>query len=161
MKKLFTIEELLAINEKLEIEKVALQLDLEKETKKGQRYIKRIEREKQQTLFEDSEVVGSLPPINLLDAADNKSNTGYSEESLEHLSRLLEHKLLDFGIKADVVESFDKAIRNDFNLRPGFGSTDFWNFVESDMYMDLSGVYASSYIDECFAVLAEIEVLGV
>jgi signal transduction histidine kinase len=47
MKKLFTIEELLAINEKLEIEKVALQLDLEKETKKGQRYIKRIEREKQ------------------------------------------------------------------------------------------------------------------
>ena len=64
-------------------------------------------------------------------------------------------------IKADVVESFDKAIRNDFNLRPGFGSTDFWNFVESDMYMDLSGVYASSYIDECFAVLAETVVLGV
>jgi hypothetical protein len=64
-------------------------------------------------------------------------------------------------IKADVVESFQKAIRNDFNLRPGFGSTDFWNFVESDMYMDLAGVYASTYIDECFAVLAEIEVLGV
>ena len=64
-------------------------------------------------------------------------------------------------IKADVIESFDKAIRDDFNLRPGFGSTDFWNFVESDMYMDLSGVYASSYIDECFAVLAETEVLGV
>ena len=64
-------------------------------------------------------------------------------------------------IKADVVASFDKAIRDDFNLRPGFGSTDFWNFVESDMYMDLSGVYASSYIDECFATLAEIEVLGV
>jgi len=64
-------------------------------------------------------------------------------------------------IKADVIESFDKAIGDDFNLRPGFGSTDFWNFVESDMYMDLSGVYASSYIDECFATLAEIEVLGV
>jgi hypothetical protein len=64
-------------------------------------------------------------------------------------------------IKADVVESFQKAIRNDFNLRPGFGTTDFWNFVESDMYMDLSDYYKSSYIDECFAVLAEIEVLGV
>lgn len=60
-------------------------------------------------------------------------------------------------IKADVVESFQKAIRNDFNLRPGFGSTDFWNFVESDMYMDLSGIYASSYIDECFEALADLE----
>jgi hypothetical protein len=60
-------------------------------------------------------------------------------------------------IKADVVESFQKAIRNDFNLRPGFGSTDFWNFVESDMYMDLAGIYASSYIDECFEVLADLE----
>lgn len=60
-------------------------------------------------------------------------------------------------IKADVVESFQKAIRNDFNLRPGFGSTDFWNFVESDMYMDLAGIYASSYIDECFEALADLE----
>jgi len=60
-------------------------------------------------------------------------------------------------IKADVVASFDKAIRDDFNLRPGFGSTDFWNFVESDMYMDLSGIYASSYIDECFETLADLE----
>jgi hypothetical protein len=60
-------------------------------------------------------------------------------------------------IKADVVESFQKAIRNDFNLRPGFGSTDFWNFVESDMYMDLAGIYASTYIDECFEVLADLE----
>ena len=60
-------------------------------------------------------------------------------------------------IKADVVESFQKAIRNDFNLRPGFGSTDFWNFVESDMYMDLAGIYASTYIDECFEPLADLE----
>jgi len=60
-------------------------------------------------------------------------------------------------IKADVVESFQKAIRNDFNLRPGFGSTDFWNFVESDMYMDLAGIYASTYIDECFKALADLE----
>ena len=60
-------------------------------------------------------------------------------------------------IKADVAESFQKAIRNDFNLRPGFGSTDFWNFVESDMYMDLAGIYASTYIDECFEALADLE----
>ena len=60
-------------------------------------------------------------------------------------------------IKSDVIESFDKAIRNDFNLRPGFGSTDFWNFVESDMYIDLAGIYASSYIDECFEYMADLE----
>lgn len=59
------------------------------------------------------------------------------------------------AIKQDVIESFNRAIENDFNLRPGFGSTDFWNFVESDMYMDLAGIYASSYIDECFEALAD------
>lgn len=58
-------------------------------------------------------------------------------------------------IKNDVIESFNRAIENDFNLRPGFGTTDFWNFVESDMYMDLAGIYASSYIDECFETLAD------
>ena len=58
-------------------------------------------------------------------------------------------------IKQDVIDSFNRAIENDFNLRPGFATTDFWNFVESDMYMDLSGIYASSYIDECFEALAD------
>lgn len=57
-------------------------------------------------------------------------------------------------IKNDVIESFNTAIADKFNLRPGVGTTDFWNFVESDMYMDLSSVYASTYIDECFEALA-------
>ena len=60
-------------------------------------------------------------------------------------------------IKADVVESFNKATKDEFNRRPGIGSTDFWNFVESDMYMDLAGIYASTYIDECFEALADLE----
>jgi len=59
------------------------------------------------------------------------------------------------AIKQDVIESFDRAINDEFNLRPGFGSTDFWNFVESDMYMDLAGIYASSYIDKCLTVLLD------
>ena len=65
--------------------------------------------------------------------------------------------LLPYGemIKNDVIESFNKAIDNEFNLRPGFGSTDFWNFVESDMYMDLRMFYNSEYIDQCFDVLAD------
>ncbi len=82
---------------------------------------KRIEREKQQTLFSDSEVVGSLPPINLLDPADNNTNSGYSAESLEHLSRLLEHKLLDFGIKADVVEVLPGPVVTRFEIQPAAG----------------------------------------
>ena len=63
----------------------------------------RVLREKQQKLFDDSQVIGSLPPINLLDPADNNGVTGYSADSLEHLSRLLELKLQDFGISAEVV----------------------------------------------------------
>jgi hypothetical protein len=59
------------------------------------------------------------------------------------------------AIKQDVIESFDRAVNNEFNLRPGFGSTDFWNFVESDMYMDLAGIYASTYIDECIDTLCD------
>ena len=64
---------------------------------------------------------------------------------------------LDDGtaIKADVIECFDLAVNNEFNTRPGVGSTDFWNFVESDMYMGLRIWYNSQYIDECFERLAD------
>ena len=58
-------------------------------------------------------------------------------------------------IKQDVIDSFNRAIENEFNLRPGFGTTDFWNFVESDMYMELRVFYNSEYIDECFEALAD------
>ena len=57
-------------------------------------------------------------------------------------------------IKADVIASFQKATKDEFNCRPGVGSTDFWNFVEADMYMDLSDFYKSTYIDTCFEHLA-------
>jgi DNA segregation ATPase FtsK/SpoIIIE, S-DNA-T family len=82
---------------------------------------KRIEREKQQPLFEDGPVVGTLPQINLLDPADDNSGSGYSADSLEHLSRLLEHKLLDFGIKADVVEVLPGPVVTRFEIQPAAG----------------------------------------
>lgn len=81
----------------------------------------RIEREKQQTLFGDAEIVGSLPPLNLLDPADKSNDTGYSEESLEHLSRLLELKLQDFGIKAVVVEVLPGPVVTRFEIQPAAG----------------------------------------
>ena len=58
-------------------------------------------------------------------------------------------------IKQDVIDCFNRAVENDFNTRPGVGTTDFWNFVESDMYSELRVFYNSQYIDECFNVLAD------
>lgn len=59
------------------------------------------------------------------------------------------------AIKQDVIDCFNRAIDDEFNLRPGFGTTEFWNFVESDMYMDLRMFYNSEYIDQCFEALAD------
>jgi len=81
----------------------------------------RVLREKQQKLFDDSQVIGSLPPINLLDPADNSGVTGYSADSLEHLSRLLELKLLDFGISAEVVEVLPGPVVTRFEIQPAAG----------------------------------------
>jgi len=62
---------------------------------------------------------------------------------------------MKLSINSDVIECFNKAINDEFNLRPGFGTPDFWNFVHSDMYMGLSKKYNSQYIDECFDALAD------
>jgi len=62
---------------------------------------------------------------------------------------------MNISIDLEVIKCFNKAIRDEFNLRPGFGSTSFWNFVESDMYMGLRAKYNSEYIDDCFEALAD------
>ena len=64
---------------------------------------KRVLKEKQVQLFEDSAVAGTLPPISILDAAEKKQKQ-YSPESLEAMSRLLEIKLKEFGVEV-MVES--------------------------------------------------------
>ena len=65
--------------------------------------------------------------------------------------------LLENGamIKQDVINSFEKAVVAEENVAKGVSTTDFWNFVESDMYMDLSAFYADTYIQECFEKLAD------
>ncbi len=60
----------------------------------------RVDRERQVPLF-DVEVSGDLPPLTLLDQA-MPSGKGYSDEELEALSRLVELKLQDFRIQAEV-----------------------------------------------------------
>jgi len=81
----------------------------------------RAEREKQQPLFIDEKVVGILPPLNLLDKSDQSADKGYSTESLEHLSRLLEVKLQDFGITANVVEVLPGPVVTRFEIQPAAG----------------------------------------
>lgn len=55
-------------------------------------------------------------------------------------------------IHNDVIESFNRAVENNENIQSGEIN---WNFVESDMFMDLRMFYASEYIIECFDVLAD------
>ncbi len=59
------------------------------------------------------------------------------------------------AIHADIVTAFDDAVMADDNLARGKGTTTFWNFVEADMYLTLSNIYANSYIQESFDTLSE------
>lgn len=59
------------------------------------------------------------------------------------------------AIKNDVIESFNRAVNAPQNIEQGIGTTDFWNFVNADMYFDLKMFYNSQYIDECMDVLAD------
>ena len=59
------------------------------------------------------------------------------------------------AIKQDVIDCFNKACGNTENWNDD-GSMN-WNFVDADMHLDLSGIYSSDYIYECFNVLGEEE----
>lgn len=82
----------------------------------------RLEKEKQPSLFDALEPAeGSLPPLSLLDPADQRSDKGYSKESLEGLSRLLELKLKDFGIEVEVVSVQPGPVVTRFEIQPAPG----------------------------------------
>jgi hypothetical protein len=59
------------------------------------------------------------------------------------------------AIKQDVIDCFNRAVNQPENIEQGFGTTDFWNNVEADMFFDLKVWYSSDYIIECFDVLAD------
>lgn len=80
----------------------------------------RVEKEKQTTLF-DTPVTGELPPLNLLDPADVSNGKGFSDESLEAMSRLLELKLQDFGVSVEVVSVLPGPVVTRFELQPAAG----------------------------------------
>ena len=81
----------------------------------------RATKEKQQNLFSDADFGNFLPQLNLLDAADKSKRIGYTNDSLEHLSRLLELKLQDFGISAKVTEVLPGPVVTRFEIQPAPG----------------------------------------
>ncbi|MBC7984371.1 MAG: DNA translocase FtsK 4TM domain-containing protein, partial [Candidatus Obscuribacterales bacterium] len=79
----------------------------------------RVERERQVPLFEKPSS-NELPQLSMLD--DPPPHTaGYSTEALEAMSRLVELKLRDFGIEAEVVEVHPGPVITRFELRLAAG----------------------------------------
>jgi S-DNA-T family DNA segregation ATPase FtsK/SpoIIIE len=63
-----------------------------------------------------------LPSIALLDPEDDDQQVGYSKARLEELSILLEQKLADFGIKAEVMAVAPGPVITRFEIQPAPGT---------------------------------------
>lgn len=81
----------------------------------------RAQKEKQSSLFAEASP-GSLPAIGLLDQAREEDKRGFSAESLEAMSRLLEIKLLDFGVEAEVTAVLPGPVVTRFEIQPAAGT---------------------------------------
>ena len=79
----------------------------------------RAEKERQVPLF-DPPAAGELPPLSLLDDPPEQKK-GYSKESLEAMSRLVELKLKDFGIDVEVRSVSPGPVITRFELDPAPG----------------------------------------
>ena len=83
------------------------------------RATERLERERQVPLFEPPQS-NELPALSLLDDPPPKEG-GYSPEALEAMSRLVELKLNDFGVEAEVVAVHPGPVITRFELKPAAG----------------------------------------
>lgn len=121
----------MATKERLESRKKVLDIHIEKEKKRVPPTIKapprkkpapspRVEKEKQGTLFESASVK-ELPAIGLLDAWQETNDSGFSKESLEAMSKLLELKLKDFGIEIEVTAVNPGPVITRFEVQPAPG----------------------------------------
>ena len=78
----------------------------------------RLKKEKQTTLFGDSDLI--LPPLNLLDQPASEVSV-QSSETIEFISRLIEKKLLDFGIEAKVISAQPGPVITRYEFEPAAG----------------------------------------
>ncbi|MBT6480985.1 MAG: DUF87 domain-containing protein, partial [Gammaproteobacteria bacterium] len=120
-----------ATKDRLESRKKVLDIHIEKEAKRVPPKIKapvakkpaksaRVEKERQGTLFAASSVK-ELPAIGLLDAWQETNESGFSKESLEAMSKLLELKLKDFGIEIEVTAVNPGPVITRFEVQPAPG----------------------------------------
>jgi len=79
----------------------------------------RVEREKQVPLF-DTLPDTMLPPLNILDEAEKVHET-ISTETLEFTSRLIEKKLLDFGVEVKVIAAYPGPVITRYEIEPAVG----------------------------------------
>jgi S-DNA-T family DNA segregation ATPase FtsK/SpoIIIE len=79
----------------------------------------RVEREKQVPLFENLPD-SMLPPLHLLDEPD-KTVEALSADTLEFTSRLIEKKLLDFGVEVKVVAAYPGPVITRYEIEPAVG----------------------------------------
>lgn len=79
----------------------------------------RVQKEKQTTLFV-TDLDSSLPPLHLLDVANNVVALP-SAETLDFTSRLIERKLMDFGIEVKVLSAQPGPVITRYELEPAAG----------------------------------------
>jgi len=81
---------------------------------------------------------GDMPSLDLLDRTDKVENP-IDQEQLDRVSRLVEAKLMEFGIKADVVGVFPGPVitRFELNLAPGVKASKITN-LSKDLARSLS-----------------------
>ncbi len=79
----------------------------------------RVEREKQVPLFEDLPD-SPLPPLKLLDDPE-KAVAVIGTETLEFTSRLIEKKLLDFGVEVKVIAAYPGPVITRYEIEPAVG----------------------------------------
>ena len=77
--------------------------------------------ESQGQLFGTTMGEGLLPAVSLLDPATPRGNKGFSPETLEAMSRLLEIKLKEFNVDAEVVAVQPGPVITRFEIQPAPG----------------------------------------
>ncbi|MGD9942698.1 MAG: DNA translocase FtsK [Burkholderiaceae bacterium] len=80
----------------------------------------RVEAERQTPLFADLPADTQLPPVSLLDEPPAAQET-VSQEMLEYTSRLIEKKLADFNVAANVVAAYPGPVITRYEIEPATG----------------------------------------
>ncbi|HQP68677.1 MAG TPA: DNA translocase FtsK, partial [Quisquiliibacterium sp.] len=80
----------------------------------------RAESERQATLFVDLPADTQLPPLSLLDPPP-VAQESVSQETLEYTSRLIEKKLADFNVAANVVAAYPGPVITRYEIEPATG----------------------------------------